>query len=240
MEKIKKTKLILFFFNKMAPKTLDGSAFSFTTTRGHTTHISILWVFVLFAFLVVAVVSLGGLQKGLVERQFPDTKVHGNLEVADNFLSKNFLAGIKEIDSTPQTETFTAEYGRLYLLGNSGAPGVVITLPAPREGLAIRFVTVQVLTATFSWVFGTAANPNFAPASFVTIKPTRDNGPAGLVTNGAENIFTLLSINNGGGGLGSYIDLVGVKTAAGVDQWLLQGFSAAQGDGLQPESSDFT
>tara|TARA_R110002126_G_scaffold102962_1_gene235350 strand:- start:1 stop:732 length:732 start_codon:yes stop_codon:yes gene_type:complete len=241
MEKIKKTKLILFFFNKMAPKTLDGSAFSFTTTRGHTTHISILWVFVLFAFLVVAVVSLGGLQKGLVERQFPDTKVHGNLEVTDNFLSKNFLAGIKEIDSTVQTAAFTAEYGRLYLLGDPDPdPDIVITLPAPREGLAIRFVNVVQLSLGDSWTFGTAANPNFSPASFVTIKPTSDNGPAGLVTNGAHNVFTLESANNGGGGLGSYIDLVGVKTAAGVDQWLLQGFLAAQGDGLAAESSSFS
>ena len=65
----------------MVTKTLDGSAFSFTSLKGHTTHISILWVFVLFCFLAVAVVLLAGYQEGLMKREFPDTKVNGNLEV---------------------------------------------------------------------------------------------------------------------------------------------------------------
>ena len=65
----------------MSSETSDGSAFSFTTERGHTTHISILWVFVLFTFLTVAVVLLGGYQEGLAERKFTNAKVTDKMDV---------------------------------------------------------------------------------------------------------------------------------------------------------------
>ena len=65
------------------PSTMrdTGSAFSFSTTKGHTTHISILWVFVLFCFLTVSIVLLAGYQSDLMKRELPETKIFGDLEV---------------------------------------------------------------------------------------------------------------------------------------------------------------
>ena len=126
----------------MAPNTLDGSAFSFTSLKGHTTHISILWVFVLFTFLAVAVVSLGGLQEGLVERQFPDTKVNGDLDVTEGILSKTGLVSTNDLPVSDNTASFTAENNRFYRISGGGC---TITLPTPEIGNTIRFLVTATL-----------------------------------------------------------------------------------------------
>ena len=230
----------------MAPKTLDGSAFSFTTTRGHTTHISILWVFVLFTFLAVAVVSLGGFQEGLVERQFPDTKVHGDLDVLGGVTSKSSLVGFTgEVDTAARTDSFTAQYGRIHLLGDSGALATtkIITLPAPREGEVIKFIvtTNQAATNNFGFTIGTAANPAWATGSMITQKLVAGQfNPGGLVPGVGNNTFVFKNNGTaaGGGGRSSFFDLVGVKEN-GVDKWLIQGFSANRNDTTNLNTSEF-
>ena len=236
----------------MPPNTIDGSAFSFTSLKGHTTHISILWVFVLFCFITVAVVSLGGQQKGLVERQFPDTKVHGDLDVLGGVASKSSLVGFTgEVDTTGQTVGFTAQYGRIHLLGLSAAaaaaPGSAITLPAPREGEVIKFITVaDQVEAGIGFTIGTAANPGWATGSMITQKVVgmgaNSVNPGGLVPIPANNTFVFQNNqtgnNGGGGGRSSVFDLLGVKEN-GVDRWLIQGFSANRLDTSERNTSAF-
>ena len=230
----------------MAPKTLDGSAFSFTTTRGHTTHISILWVFVLFVFLAVAVVSLGGQQKGLVERQFPDTKVHGDLDVLGGVTSKSSLVGFTgEVDTNGRTAGFTAQYGRIHLLGNSGGLATVnvIVLPAPREGEVIKFITVadQTVVANNGFRIGNGDNPAWATGSIITQQiAASSTSPGGLFPAVGDNVYDFVNSGQGnaGGGDGSYFDLIGVKEN-GVDRWLIQGFSASLGNTSQLNTSAF-
>ena len=230
----------------MAPKTLDGSAFSFTSLKGHTTHISILWVFVLFVFLAVAVVSLGGQQKGLVERQFPDTKVNGDLDVLGGVASKSSLVGFTgEVDTTGRTAGFTAQYGRIHLLGISAATAVnsVIVLPAPREGEVIKFITVanQAIVAGRGFRIGNGDNPAWATGSMIAQQISNSStSPGGLAPAVGDNVYDFVNDGQGnaGGGDGSYFDLIGVKEN-GVDRWLIQGFSANQGDTSQLNTSDF-
>ena len=87
----------------------NDSLFSFTTTRGHTTHISLLWVFVLFSFLCVAVVLLAGYQKGLQKREFPDTKVNGDLEVTGDFkgVGQQYFRLVDPVALTATADTAT-------------------------------------------------------------------------------------------------------------------------------------
>ena len=131
----------------MAPtKTLDGSAFSFTTTRGHTTHISILWVFVLFTFLTVAVVLLGGYQEGLVERKLPDTKVSDKLEVRKGFQVKGagapgFLTGMSIDTITDNNAALLKDV--LYSFLGSIEGDYTFTLPPAKSGSRTAFTMFQ-------------------------------------------------------------------------------------------------
>ena len=228
----------------MAPNTLDGSAFSFTSLKGHTTHISILWVFVLFCFITVAVVSLGGQQKGLVERQFPDTKVHGDLDVLGGVASKSSLVGFTgEVDTTARTTGFTAQYGRIHLLGESAAVATAaasaITLPAPREGEVIKFITVVNQQGTgIGFTIGTAANPGWATGSMIISTGIAGSSVTGLQSTVTQNLLNIIGAATGGGGAGTTVDLVGVKEN-GVDRWLIQGFSANAFDTSEANTSAF-
>ena len=219
----------------MAPKTLDGSAFSFTTTRGHTTHISILWVFVLFCFLTVAVVSLGGFQEGLVERQFPETKVHGDLDVTGKIQRDVGLIAPTNIDTTPKTAAFTAEYERFYLIGL--AIGSIVTLPAPREGSSIRFLFTG-NTGAGTVTFGTAANPRWATGSTLILAGFASASVTATQSTGAQNVLEITGAAAGGGGTGTTVDLVGVKEN-GVDRWLVNAFSKLQGISNAADTSAF-
>ena len=87
----------------------SGSVFSFSTTRGHTTHISLLWVFVLFSFLCVAVVLLAGYQDGLKVREFGDVDVNGKLTVD----GEQDLNGFR-------TKTYTETYSNIATNGGVG------------------------------------------------------------------------------------------------------------------------
>ena len=124
----------------MAPtKTLDGSAFSFTTTRGHTTHISILWVFVLFTFLTVAVVLLGGYQEGLVERKFTNAKVTDRLEVTKGLEAAGPNPGFYTGMTTEVlTGTATLENNIVYTHDITGP--VTFTLPEAKIGNRVVYV----------------------------------------------------------------------------------------------------
>ncbi len=219
----------------MAPKTLDGSAFSFTSLKGHTTHISILWVFVLFTFFAVAVVSLGGQQKGLVERQFPDTKVNGDLDVTGKIQRDVGLIAPTNIDTTAKTASFTAEYERFYLIGV--ATGSIVTLPAPREGSTIRFLFTA-NTGAGTVTFGTAANPSWATGSTLIRTGIADSSVTGLQSTVTQNLLNIIGAGNGGGGAGTTVDLVGVKEN-GVDRWLVTAFGKLQGAGTAPDASTF-
>jgi hypothetical protein len=103
-----------------------GSAFSFTTTRGHTTHISILWVFVLFCFLTVAVVLLGGYQEGLMKREFPETKVNGDLEVTG---SLDYAKGgaVTQATSKATAVTLNQPSGQITMNNAALAAGVEVS-----------------------------------------------------------------------------------------------------------------
>lgn len=70
-----------------------SSYFSFTTTKGHTTHISILWVLVLFSVLCVAVVLLAGYQDGLITRKFGSVDVNGDLMVTTDLQVRGQIKG---------------------------------------------------------------------------------------------------------------------------------------------------
>jgi len=219
----------------MAPNTLDGSAFSFTSLKGHTTHISILWVFVLFTFFAVAVVSLGGQQKGLVERQFPDTKVNGDLDVTGKIQRDVGLIAPTNIDTTPKTAAFTAEYERFYLIGV--ATGNTVTLPAPREGSAIRFLFTG-NTGVGTVTFGTAANPRWATGSTLIRTGIASSSVTATQSTGTQNLLNITGAAAGGGGAGTTVDLVGVKEN-GVDRWLVNAFSKLQGTSGAADTSAF-
>lgn len=103
--------------------------FSFTTTAGHTTHISILWVFVLFSFLCVAIVLLGGQQKGLAEREMTDGQFHGNLKV-DGRLDANH--DIRVLGLTETAVQLTRE-DRFKTIVMNDSENRVITLPTDPE-----------------------------------------------------------------------------------------------------------
>ena len=234
MEKIKKTKLILFFFNKMAPKTLDGSAFSFTTTRGHTTHISILWVFVLFTFLAVAVVSLGGFQQGLVERQFPDTKVHGNLE-AEGILSKTGLVSQTDLTVESRFSSFTAENNRYYLIGTGN--GVIgVTLPTPIPGNTIRFLITGNIPDTLQ--VNITSPSVLALGSTHILSPLASNSLRTIQADGTSDVtLRLIGTANGGGGTGTSVECYAVRQD-GNDRWYIRGFGKVQGN-AGADTSDF-
>ncbi len=54
------------------------------------THYIPLWLIVVFVFFVVVLCTMGGLQEGLAKRQFPDTKVNGDLEVTGDLSIGDF------------------------------------------------------------------------------------------------------------------------------------------------------
>ena len=232
----KKTKLILFFFNKMAPKTLDGSAFSFTSLKGHTTHISILWVFVLFTFIAVAVVSLGGLQEGLVERQFPDTKVNGDLDVTEGILSKTGLISTNDLPETDNTDNFTAENNRFYTISGSG---FTITLPTPEIGNTIKFLVTANLTGNVDitsptpLALGSLLNKQGTTTAGA---PNADAGLAGVVANGTTDVTLTLSAGGGGGGVGTNVECYGVRQGTNT-RWLIKALSALSAAAV--DASDF-
>lgn len=70
-------------------------------------HYIPLWVIVVFVFFVVVLCTMGGLQEGLAKRQFPDTKVNGDLEVTGQFNSDNYRFGYL----TSPTQRITATNG---------------------------------------------------------------------------------------------------------------------------------
>ena len=233
MEKIKKTKLILFFFNKMAPKTLDGSAFSFTTTRGHTTHISILWVFVLFTFLAVAVVSLGGFQQGLVERQFPDTKVHGNLE-AEGILSKTGLVSQTDLTVESRFSSFTAENNRYYLIG-TGFGNIGVTLPTPVPGNTIRFLLSGDIPNTLR--VNITSPSVLALGSTYILSPQNSSALEIRLADGNTDVtLRLIGTTDGGGGVGTSVECYAVRQD-GNDRWYIRGFGKLQAN--LADTSDF-
>ena len=215
IEKTKKILLILFFFNKMAPKTLDGSAFSFTTTRGHTTHISILWVFVLFSFLTVSVVLLGGYQEGLVERKFTNAKVTDKMDVTQALQvnkagNPGFYTGMATAAPAAAPAVALAS-NTAYMInyqGNEGA-NTVLTLPEATVGnkvvvglrndiaAATNFLAIQCGTGdafeTGSLVPTAGAGGVAAPISF----DTSDEGETTLTyTPGIDNNSTLLTLGS--------------------------------------------
>tara|TARA_R110002126_G_scaffold102962_1_gene235351 strand:- start:770 stop:1435 length:666 start_codon:yes stop_codon:yes gene_type:complete len=221
----------------MAPKTLDGSAFSFTTTRGHTTHISILWVFVLFATLTVAVAVLGGEQRGLVERQFPDTKVNGDLVVTGGLSSKLGLIAPTNIIESTEAADFTAEYDTYHLLDPQGG-GFTVTLPAPRVGSSIRFLTVADTDTGTNMVF--TGGVAFATGSLLSVCSVQGASPLGIIAPDGSFVLTFVSDNdNGGGGQGSTVELVGVNEG-GTARWLVNAFAKQKGSGLFLNPSTFS
>tara|TARA_R110001632_G_scaffold55086_2_gene134840 strand:- start:755 stop:1426 length:672 start_codon:yes stop_codon:yes gene_type:complete len=223
----------------MAPKTLDGSAFSFTTTRGHTTHISILWVFVLFATLTVAVAVLGGEQRGLVERQFPDTKVNGDLVVTGGLSSKLGLIAPTNIIESTEAADFTAEYDTYHLLNPQGA-GFTVTLPAPRVGSSIRFLTTTDATNNVAGDMVFTGGVAFATGSLLTVCTLAGASPLGIIAPDGSATLTLDSGgNDGGGGRGSTVELVGVNEG-GTARWLVNAFAKQKGTGTDVNPSDFT
>lgn len=70
-----------------SPKKRMGYSLGTMTLAGHTVHISLLWLLVLFVFLSVVVTTYAGQMKGLAKREFPDTDVNGQLSV-DGFRYK--------------------------------------------------------------------------------------------------------------------------------------------------------
>ena len=222
----------------MAPKTLDGSAFSFKTTRGHTTHISILWVFVLFATLTVAVAVLGGEQRGLVERQFPDTKVNGDLVVTGGLSSKLGLIAPTNIVETLEAADFTAEYDTYHLLNPEGG-GFTVTLPAPRVGSSIRFLTTTNAPDAGGNMVFTGGVVAFATGSLLSVCTFQGAAPVGIIAPDGSSILTFESVANGGGGQGSTVELVGVNEG-GTARWLVNAFAKQKGTGVTANASDFT
>ena len=60
---------------------VQSTSSTFLGVRNPMAHYIPLWVLVIFVFLVVCICTMGGLQEGLGKRQFPGTKVNGDLEV---------------------------------------------------------------------------------------------------------------------------------------------------------------
>lgn len=87
----------------------DFTNFSTNDSRGY--HVFLLLI-VLFSFLTVCVVLLGGYQEGLEKRKFPDTKVHGSLEVTGNSTVKgsfdNFVFQTVAATTATNDTTLTA------------------------------------------------------------------------------------------------------------------------------------
>lgn len=153
----------------MASSTLDGSAFSFTTTKGHTTHISILWVLVLFSVLCVAIVLLAGYQEGLQTRKFGDVDVDGNLKVTGGITTE----GSVNLESNT-TLSKSSHAGRL--LRTNDADGV-FTLPS---------ITSSDIGAEYNFVIETAATG--AGMSIKTDGTDKFFGYANMLTSGVSGI----------------------------------------------------
>ena len=224
----------------MAPKTLDGSAFSFKTTRGHTTHISILWVFVLFTFLAVGVVSLGGQQKGLVERQFPDTKVNGDLDVTNGILSKTGLVGPNDLQTTPRSEAFTAVNNNFHLL-TGGVATYVVTLPTPEQGNTIKFLLTEDIPTgqNIDFTSPTVLALGSVLASQGPTQSTTNCSLGGIAANGTTHVtLRILGITNEGGGTGTTVECYAVKQGDDI-KWLIKGFSKCRDAATGPDDSSF-
>ena len=158
----------------MAPtKTLDGSAFSFTTTRGHTTHISILWVFVLFSFLTVAVVLLGGYQEGLVERKLPDTLVTDKMEVTQALQvnqagNPGFFTGMQVRKTTATTVDLSSDTAHMIDYDGNEGVNTELTLPEATTGNKVVIGLAQKnAAATRNLVINCGAGDAFETNSLV-------------------------------------------------------------------------
>ena len=167
----------------MVMKSMEsGSAFSFTTTRGHTTHISLLWLFVLFSFLCVAIVLLAGQQDGLKTRDFPDTKVNGDLEVTGTTSVEGDVTFDGDLTTTGAIVT-TSSLGSSSLTVTNGATvGTNLTVTgrslarAFRAGLTVSTVTTATTltyaadTITVNDFTGAAVQAVTLPAATVGTK----------------------------------------------------------------------
>ena len=191
----------------MASTTLDGSAFSFSTTRGHTTHISILWVLVLFSVICVAVVLLAGYQDGLQTRKFGSVDVNGNLDASGNLDVSGGITTKGSVNLTADTTlTKSSHAGRL--LRTNDATGV-FTLPS---------ITSSDIGSEYKFVIETAATD----LDIKTDSTDKFTGYANMLTSGVSGIAFFSATSNDvitmngsttGGVSGSTLTITAVDTA---------------------------
>lgn len=148
--------------------------------------------------------------------------------------------------TTLLTTAFTATNNSTHLLGDTGAATVVIALPSPTEGSFIRFVLAADLNASGQWTIGTtASDADFAIGStLISASATVIDGSSvphhGAVAAGSHgfNVLTIVGDSNGGGGIGSTVDLYGIREA-GTLRWLVRAFLCGQGTGAAADASAF-
>jgi len=199
----------------MASKGLDGSAFSFSTTRGHTTHISILWVFVLFTFFAVVLVSLAGFQEGLKERQFPDAKVNGDLDVTGVLKNDGYRFGY--LTSPTQAVSGTLATNTDFVIGVQPANTILTEILVTPSS---NFVTAGNANDDLDFSMGTAAGG----AQIITATAILNDGGAAvtltgslsynLILNGSPTIANGLDLAGGDGTNPATSEVIGVVAGA--------------------------
>jgi len=198
----------------MVTKTLDGSAFSFTSLKGHTTHISILWVFVLFCFLAVAVVLLAGYQEGLMTRRFGSVDVNGNLKVTGNV--RNVAYTYESLTANATTLVEGVAYKSAVI-----QPGD-LTLPSP-DGIVggkIQLV-VDVVGTTSDYAITTPAGVFYDAAGEIFLGQTTASllyASAAHPDGTANNTLTMAN-GNGAWGIGTVFTF----TATDSTHWRVDG-----------------
>ena len=197
-------------------------------------------------FLAVVAVILGGLGTkayyDIAHNPDEDQEV-GNLTVNGDFLSKTGLVAASNIDTTAKTAVFTAAYNTVYMMGDPAA-SQVIALPAPRVGASIKFIQTGDITNGRTRTYGTTAtDPDFAIGSNTTATSATVIGASsvphhGQVAVGAHgfNVINHVGLSQGGGGVGSIIELTGVNEN-GTARWFVEALFLGQGTGAAADSS---
>lgn len=146
---------------------------------GLSTHVSVLWLLLLFVFITVCVCTYGGLHEGLGKREFPDTNVNGDLSVEGVTTARS---AFKYLTTTGNHELQNLEKGDHTIIVNAAlAAGKYIRLPeattsnggmhiriifglAPAAAAHVGFVTTKIVGGATSISDATEGAATAAPA----------------------------------------------------------------------------
>lgn len=212
---------------------------NFLGVRNPMAHYIPLWVLVVFVFFVVVISTMGGLQEGLAKRQFPDTKVNGDLEVTGAISNSFGFLGISNGLGAPALGAATAlPAAGSVLTRNTLFSGALANddylLPTRANSTAGDWIVVHNTEDMANGelaTIGSAANGDFAVGGMIQQKA---GGTAALANASdfsvaGDNSIAIAGLADGSGGAGTYAVFVYSGTA-----WHAYAAASGIGTGAQP------